>query len=358
MCIITGDSIDNGLVNEMTLLIDILTQQHCSPSKRLTSYFGVQSDERGDAFYWHPSSFDDLTKTLLGYPSVDGMMDAISMTYKNEPLKVPWLLSNGNHESLIQGLGFHSDEVVEFAIGSLKPVGFTDTLDLVTTSELFRAAPEKVFSQLKARPIKSELASAKLSALDFIAAVKNAPGQPIMHGFTNHGPHDERVYFSYIDAEKRCLYIFLDTAVRSSGAHDGIDLEQFNGLKTTLDLELRESGSVVKMVIIAFHHGLDEITDESMRYVSSDVILTLIHSHHEIKLWLCGHTHKNEVRAYPNAQHPGLGFFQIATASLMDWPCTTRTIEVFEHSDGSSEIELTVHRVSRAKPDGSLDVKV
>ncbi len=355
MCVITGDTIDNGQCNEMDLLITLLTDTKFSPSKSLGSYFGVQSKDWNDDFYWHPSNDTDKTQVMLGYPRVDGLLEALDQVYDNEPLEIPWLISNGNHESLIQGMGFHSDAVEAFALGSEKPLGPVDELDLSSVKEVFQRTPEKFFAQLNTREVARNPSRSRLSSKDFIQAVKTASGSPAMHGFADHTPEDDHVYFFHYDTETDCLYIFLDTAVRSGGASGGIDKQQFGWLKQILLNQVASRNNRSAIVIISSHHGLEEINFDHDSDVSRDDLLGLIFTYPEIKLWLCGHTHVNEIMAYSNPNYPGAGFYQITTASLMDWPCTIRTIEIFDHQDQSTELQITVHTISEGRPTGLLD---
>jgi len=61
-------------------------------------------------------------------------------------------------------------------------------------------------------------------------------------------------------------------------------------------------------------------------------------------LWVNGHTHINGVTAHtrpPGAGAPG-GFYEIATASLIDWPQQGRLIEVADNGDGTLSVFGTV----------------
>ena len=58
--------------------------------------------------------------------------------------------------------------------------------------------------------------------------------------------------------------------------------------------------------------------------------------------WLVGHRHLHQVRAHPHPQGRGRGFWEITTASLIDWPAQTRAVELLRHGDGTLEIVCTL----------------
>jgi hypothetical protein len=70
-------------------------------------------------------------------------------------------------------------------------------------------------------------------------------------------------------------------------------------------------------------------------------------------MWIAGHRHLNTVTALksPDAKHPELGFWEVETSSLRDFPQQFRTFEIVRNSDNTVSIITT--DVDPAVKDGS-----
>lgn len=60
-------------------------------------------------------------------------------------------------------------------------------------------------------------------------------------------------------------------------------------------------------------------------------------------LWVAGHRHLNDITAFktPDPTRPELGFWQVETASLRDFPQQFRTFEIVRNSDNTISIFAT-----------------
>jgi hypothetical protein len=83
-------------------------------------------------------------------------------------------------------------------------------------------------------------------------------------------------------------------------------------------------------------------------------LLTKLHEYPNLILWIAGHRHLNRVTALPSpdANRPELGFWQVETSSLRDFPQQFRKLEIFRNSDNNISIFAT--DVDTAAQDGSL----
>ena len=61
-----------------------------------------------------------------------------------------------------------------------------------------------------------------------------------------------------------------------------------------------------------------------------------------VVLWLNGHIHANRVSARGDERGSGGGFWEVTTASLVDWPCQSRLVEVIDAGDGFLAIACTM----------------
>jgi hypothetical protein len=62
-----------------------------------------------------------------------------------------------------------------------------------------------------------------------------------------------------------------------------------------------------------------------------------------IVLWLNGHIHTNRIQ--PRLDPAGMwhgGFWEVTTASLVDWPCQGRIVELYDAGDGLLAIACTM----------------
>ena len=87
--------------------------------------------------------------------------------------------------------------------------------------------------------------------------------------------------------------------------------------------------------------------------VSEEELIAKLHSYPNLILWIAGHRHLNTVTAFPSpdAGHPELGFWQVETSSLRDFPQQFRTFEIVRNSDDTVSILAT--DVDPAVDDGS-----
>ena len=86
-----------------------------------------------------------------------------------------------------------------------------------------------------------------------------------------------------------------------------------------------------RYIAISSHHPVHTIingfTTEPETRILGEEIKNFLISQPNVIAWLCGHNHRNKVEYFgPN---PESGFWQIETASLIDWPQQGRVIEIF-----------------------------
>jgi hypothetical protein len=97
--------------------------------------------------------------------------------------------------------------------------------------------------------------------------------------------------------------------------------------------------------VILSHHGLDTLSNqraEGSAYVAADELRALLHRFGNVVLWLNGHIHANRVRPRPDHRGATGGFWEVTTASLVDWPCQGRMVEIVDAGDGMVAIACTM----------------
>jgi hypothetical protein len=106
-------------------------------------------------------------------------------------------------------------------------------------------------------------------------------------------------------------------------------------------------------VVLASHHGAASLVnrrgdDPTRRH--ADALLDVVHRHACVVAWLVGHRHHHRITAHPG---PAGGFYEITTASLIDWPVERRLVEVIRHDD-LELVEIVCTVDAHGAPAGSL----
>jgi hypothetical protein len=72
-------------------------------------------------------------------------------------------------------------------------------------------------------------------------------------------------------------------------------------------------------------------------------LLATLHTYPNLILWMCGHTHQNNITPQPSSDtaHPEYGFWEVQTASLRDFPQEFRAWEILRNTDNSISIRVT-----------------
>jgi len=138
--------------------------------------------------------------------------------------------------------------------------------------------------------------------------------------------------------------------------HGSLDNERYNWLVSELDKGQAEG----KLMIIAAHEpiGVEKVPSMMAWNPAFEAkVLARLHTYPNLILWIAGHRHVNAVTALksPDATHPELGFWEIETSSLREFPQQFRTFEIVRNSDNTVSIFTT--DVDPAVKEGSFAAK-
>ncbi|MCU1366669.1 MAG: metallophosphoesterase, partial [Ilumatobacteraceae bacterium] len=159
-------------------------------------------------------------------------------------------------------------------------------------------------------------------------------------GALGYGPAnatDERID-TVIDLDHVRL-ILLDTNHPDGDYQGSIGLDQLAWLEERLGEVESTSG---RLAVLVSHHGADSLVNRlgaRSDRVLGPALLDVVHRHPCVVAWLVGHRHVNRIEPRHGA---GGGFWEITTASVIDWPSQTRSVELVRHRDGSVEIVCTM----------------
>ena len=77
--------------------------------------------------------------------------------------------------------------------------------------------------------------------------------------------------------------------------------------------------------------------------MTEDTLIDHLHKYPNLILWISGHRHINAITAQPSPDptHPELGFWEVETSSLRDFPQQFRTFDIVRNSDNTISIFAT-----------------
>lgn len=349
--VITGDVIDNAQANELEWYHTILEGGQVNPkSGHATLSEAAHSWTRAhyDQFYYHPDGpeageIPDRPHLLHGFPHFKGLRAAAEERFVAEGLRHNWLAVHGNHDALIQGSYPPDSTLNELLVGDKKLVGIGEHLDLQQLLEGYGEVGPVFYPPL------DDMKVCKVTPDDTRVAITIEEWNKVHtkcghdHGLDSQSP---TIAYYYRDFGSRVRVICLDTVNAYGGWQGSLDRQQFDWL----DSILQESQDL--LVVIASHHPLkclfnDYVPEGIPKPAVEKEIRSLLSGYSNILLWFAGHLHDNKIsRAIrEDGTH---NFWEIRTASHIDWPQQGRLIEICETVEG--EIVIATSMIDHAGP--------
>lgn len=364
-----------------------------------------------DPYFYDPS---DVRGTFADFPSYPGLMDRAQKPFTAAGLDVPSYVAFGNHDGLVQGNAAADWALDEVATGCLKPfptpsapAAASTGPEVATWKAAYRQLTPERLRAGRADPDRSgtERPLPPLPPLPFpVPPTRPVPPDPGRHyvskpafkrvigkndGRRGHGfglisKRVERAsngaagYYSFTP-RKHLRMIALDTVSEAGviGVSDdgNVDNPQFRWLRG----QLRRATEQRQRVILFSHHAIQSLTadvpDEAAPPCRVAVdgrrrtnpgcdldprdsepirlgpdLLALLHRFPNVIAWVAGHSHVNDIEAYPAPGGNG-GFWMIRTAAETDWPQQGRLLQLFDNRDGTLSIFGTI--VDHASPVGA-----
>jgi metallophosphoesterase (TIGR03767 family) len=343
-------------------------------------YTGLQDydDWRGApadryAGYWDPDEAAPTPGPYAAFPRFPGLMERAQVPFTAAGLDVPWLVARGNHDGLLQGNAPASTDLFRaIAVSCTKifPSAQIDPAQFAGADESagFRRFTDPAFIATllaAARPVPPDRDRRIVSKAEYRALMGEFAGNA--HGFSATGKAELEASngtASYYALRRSGIrLVALDTVAEGGGSTGNLDHPQYRWLRR----QLRKARRRGQLVVVFGHHTLGTMSNPTADEAAGacnppdepgcdtdprssapihrglsgpKTVRALLARHRNVIAFVAGHTHDNSVRFFRGRR--GRGFWEVNTASHVDWPQQSRLIQIMDNRDGTLSIFGTI----------------
>jgi metallophosphoesterase (TIGR03767 family) len=188
-----------------------------------------------------------------------------------------------------------------------------------------------------------------LERTEFMQAHLESPAVPgpVGHGWTQDNLSSGETWWS-ADLTPYLRVFGLDTCNLASGADGAVPEDQF----VWLEAQLAQCQAENRLAMVCSHHNSLTLENDAkpvwggQRLVHAEEFIAMLHKYPVMVAWLNGHTHINTITAHRTDS--GGGFWEITTASCVDFPQQQQLVELVDNGDRT--MSIFVNALDHAAP--------
>ncbi|MEV0266147.1 TIGR03767 family metallophosphoesterase [Streptomyces sp. NPDC050617] len=344
--ITTGDNGDENARIEVEWFLTALSGGRLDPNTGdPDGYEGVQ--DSGLPLYWHPERDLRDQDKQVGYPRIDGYLDAAMRRLSSPGLNIPWYSTFGNHDLLSGGCYPAAGTWIgDVAVGSKKlQIIPAEQAKWLMEGEAKGVDPKGDRIRAVLREHRAEMRTvtpderrAPLTARQYAAAhldPRHRGRGPLGHGYTRENLESGDLYYTFRVSDD-VIGVSLDSTDPGGHYQGSLGTSQLRWLERVLRRHRDE------YALVFSHHAswsMDNFTPDparpgEKRHGGAELI-SVLQRHSNVLAWINGHSHRNRIR-------PRGTFWEICTASHVDYPQLARAIEITDNRDGTLSLFTTL----------------